>query len=150
MSQSRFQQVTVISCRHPPILTLVFIISISLLPIVPPCQAWLLNLTCLLDPDWGQWKIWLLSWTSSGLAGERELSQEECWPLLLYDPGAGGWYVDDHHRWLYCRWQWYMTMNEWSMSSFKQAASSHVKRLVGERGDWEVEVERLRSLVSPY
>jgi len=25
-----------------------------------------------------------------------------------------------------------------------QAASSHVKRLVGERGDWEVEVERLR------
>ena len=29
-----------------------------------------------------------------------------------------------------------------------QAASSHVKRLVGERGDWEVEVERLRSLFS--
>merc|ERR1719449_91353 len=25
-----------------------------------------------------------------------------------------------------------------------QAASSHVKRLVGERGEWEVEVERLR------
>ena len=29
-----------------------------------------------------------------------------------------------------------------------QAASSHVKRLVGERGDWEVEVERLRSIFS--
>ena len=29
-----------------------------------------------------------------------------------------------------------------------QAASSHVKRLVGERGDWEVEVERLRSTFS--
>jgi len=28
--------------------------------------------------------------------------------------------------------------------SMIQAASSHVKRLVGERGDWEVEVERLR------
>ena len=28
-----------------------------------------------------------------------------------------------------------------------QAASSHVKRLVGERGDWEVEVERLRSII---
>ena len=25
-----------------------------------------------------------------------------------------------------------------------KAASSHVKRLVGERGEWEVEVERLR------
>ena len=36
------------------------------------------------------------------------------------------------------------------MSSFNQAASSHVKRLVGERGDWEVEVERLRYLVSQF
>ena len=32
--------------------------------------------------------------------------------------------------------------------SLYQAASSHVKRLVGERGDWEVEVERLRFIFS--
>ena len=65
--------------------------------------------------------------------------------------------VDDNHRFWWMTWAVYhrclhhsIPWRELLMINVlsNQAASSHVKRLVGERGDWEVEVERLRSIFS--
>ena len=86
------------------------------------------------DPDWRLWQVRLLPWLAAGLAGQRQLQQEERWPLLLHDPGA----AKKNSEVIKVQRQ-----NFSHTTSFK-AASSHVKRLVGERGEWEVEVERLR------
>ena len=90
----------------------------------------------LKDPDWRLWQVRLLPWPALGLAGQRQLQQEERGPLLLHDPGA----LDKWSKWSRYRGRIFLKP---IVIVFK-AASSHVKRLVGERGEWEVEVERLR------